>query len=109
MPSETRTYPPSPVPSEDEVAHVILALIAEVQQRDLPQLLDAFTREGGGMPIDSLEAVEILLGLEDRFGIRLPDDERTCQAFHSLGALVERVREVAAGHGTSNEGEPHGR
>ena len=43
--------------------------------------------------IDSVEALELLTELEDRFGVELPDYElRAVRSFASLAALLERRR-----------------
>jgi acyl carrier protein len=88
------------VPTEHEVAEAILELAAAAQDRPVNELRDQFNAAGPGMPIDSLEAVEILIGLEERFDVRLPDDQETCAAFRSMGGLIERVRQIA-GEGAS--------
>jgi acyl carrier protein len=85
------------VPTENQVAEAILELVAAAQDRPVQELRDQFVAAGDGMPIDSLESVEILIGLEARFNVRLPTDQETCVAFRSMGGLIERVREVAAG------------
>ena len=85
------------VPTEHEVAEAILELAAKAQGRPVDELRDQFRVVGQGMPIDSLESVEILIGLEERFDVRLPDDQATCAAFRSMRGLVERVRQIAGG------------
>jgi acyl carrier protein len=95
MMSPNKTAPARSVPTEHKVEEVILELSAEAQGRPVDELIEAFRIAGSGMPIDSLESVEILLGLEERFSIRLPDNAETCAAFRSLGTLVERVRQIA--------------
>ncbi len=83
------------VPTEHEIAEAIIELAAAAQDRPADELRREFVAAGPGMPIDSLETVEILLGLEERFGVRLPDDQETCAAFRSMGGLVKRVQELA--------------
>jgi acyl carrier protein len=90
---ETTQHPV--VPAADEVERAILELMAEAQNRPLGDLLAERVKAGTGMPIDSLESVEILLGLEERFSVRLPDDDETCRAFRSLAELVKRVQQIA--------------
>jgi acyl carrier protein len=92
----TKPTPLTPViPTEHEVAEAILELAAAAQDRPVDELRRQFASAGQGMPIDSLESVEILIGLEERFTVRLPDDQETCTAFRSMGGLVERVRQIA--------------
>ena len=39
--------------------------------------------------IDSLDAVEIIMGIEEEFGIEIPDDE--AEKFQTVGDLVKYV------------------
>jgi len=38
---------------------------------------------------DSLDAVEIIMGIEDEFGIEIPDDE--AEKFKNIGSIVDYV------------------
>src|SRR4051812_23664534 len=97
----TKPTPLAPViPAEHEVANAIIELAAAAQERPVDELRRQFAAAGQGMPIDSLESVEILIGLEERFNVRFPDDQATCAAFRSMGGLVERVRQIAGASAT---------
>ena len=41
---------------------------------------------------DSLDAVEIIMGIEEEFGIEIPDEE--AEKFQLVGDLVEYIEEV---------------
>jgi acyl carrier protein len=84
----------SPAPSVVEAA--IVELLAESQGRDPEDLRDALVKAGAEMPIDSLEGVEIILDLEEKFGVRFPDDKDTCDALRSVKTLARRVQQLAA-------------
>lgn len=93
--SSKETTTATPVPSETDVEGAIIDLLAEAQERDAHEVRDTLAAAGSDMPLDSLEGVEIILGLEERFGIHFPDDTDTCEALRSVKTLVERVRELA--------------
>ena len=56
--------------------------------------LDAATPLMGSMPeLDSLAVVELVLALEDRFGITIEGEDVTAEAFETLGSLTALVEE----------------
>jgi acyl carrier protein len=58
---------------------------------------------GDGLGLDSVDALELLLGLEAEFGIRVKSDRIKRDAFtcvNTLAAFVERHRTAAASEGT---------
>ena len=48
---------------------------------------------GEGLGLDSIDALELVLGLEQEFGIKVEDEEVGVKAFSSVNALVERSPE----------------
>jgi acyl carrier protein len=59
---------------------------------------------GEGLNLDSLDALELAMAVEERFGVRLPDGEDAKPVFASVRALasfIASARSVAA--------DPHGR
>jgi acyl carrier protein len=49
----------------------------------------------GGLGLDSLDALELAMSLEERFGVRVPEGEEARPVFRSVAALadfVERAR-----------------
>ena len=58
--------------------------------------MDAGTRLFGSLPeLDSMAVLEVLLALEDRFGITIDGEDVTAESFESLGSLTERVSDQA--------------
>jgi acyl carrier protein len=56
--------------------------------------MDADTRLFGSLPeLDSMAVLEVLLALEERFGITIDGEDVTAESFESLGSLTELVRE----------------
>ncbi|NMO18798.1 acyl carrier protein [Pyxidicoccus fallax] len=55
---------------------------------------DSRDGEAGGLGLDSVEALEIVVGLEEKWGVIIADDS-VAKEFHSidtLAALVDRLR-----------------
>ncbi len=50
----------------------------------------------GGLGLDSIDALELVLGVEKEFGIKVQDEEVGVKAFASVNALCDFVREKAA-------------
>jgi acyl carrier protein len=47
---------------------------------------------GAGLGLDSLDALELAVALEDRFGVAVPDGDEGQRVFASVAALSEYVR-----------------
>ena len=50
----------------------------------------------GGLGLDSIDALELVLGVEKEFGIKVQDEEVGVTAFASVNALCAFVRQKAA-------------
>jgi acyl carrier protein len=48
---------------------------------------------GEGLGLDSIDALELVLGLEQEFGIKVQDEEVGVKAFASVNALVDFVEQ----------------
>ena len=48
---------------------------------------------GEGLGLDSIDALELVLGLEQEFGVKIEDEEVGVKAFASIDALVAFVKE----------------
>jgi acyl carrier protein len=46
---------------------------------------------GSGLGLDSIDALELVVGLEKTFGIRIPDEDVGKEAFASVDALADYV------------------
>ena len=49
------------------------------------------------LDVDSLSLIEILLFIERRFGVRVPESHLTRENLHSVTALARCVRDIAFG------------
>jgi acyl carrier protein len=48
---------------------------------------------GGGVGLDSVATLEIIVGLEDEFGIEVQDEDLRVELFDSVKALADYVRQ----------------
>ena len=83
-------------PTETAVEQAVLEALAVVREQPVAAVRDSLVAAGPEMPLDSLETVEIMLELEEQFGVRFPDDAETCAAFQSVRTLVTLVRRLAS-------------
>ena len=64
----------------------------EVQPRDIDD--DTFLF-GGGLALDSIDSMEIIIGMEARFGIRVPEGEvAALRTINTLADLVESSKDT---------------
>jgi acyl carrier protein len=74
---------------------MIVSELAAAQQKPAADVRTALVAAGPEMPLDSLEVVEIMLSLEEAYGIRFPESPETCAAFQSVRALSGLVQQLA--------------
>ena len=89
---------PAITAAERELADLLVEVL-NLEGRD-PASMDPaaplFSEQGGGWGLDSIDALEIALALQQKYGVVLrSEDEGTRRAFASLRALGEYVREQA--------------
>jgi acyl carrier protein len=53
---------------------------------------DAAPLFGDGLGLDSIDALELVIGIEKTFGVRIQDEEVGAKALASVNALVEFMR-----------------
>ena len=52
---------------------------------------------GDGLGLDSIDALELVIGIEKTFGVRIQDEEVGTKAFASVDALVAFLKEKGVG------------
>ena len=57
---------------------------------------DAAPLFGEGLGLDSIDALELVLGLEQEFGIKVADEEVGVKAFASVDSLADFIQEKSA-------------
>ncbi|MGO8999690.1 MAG: phosphopantetheine-binding protein [Polyangiaceae bacterium] len=53
-------------------------------------------QEGKGLGLDSLDALQLAMSIEERFGVRIPEGEEARGIFKSVRALAAHVATVGA-------------
>ncbi len=54
---------------------------------------------GDGLGLDSIDALELVIGIEKVFGVRIQDEEVGAKAMASVNALVEFMRSKGVAEG----------
>nr|PZN21837.1 MAG: hypothetical protein DIU78_16730 [Pseudomonadota bacterium] len=52
---------------------------------------------GEGLGLDSLDALQLAMAIEERYGVRVPEGEESRAVFASVTALADFVRTIRAG------------
>lgn len=76
---------------EDRVKRLIVTrLKLEVDPASIDSDAPIF---GGGLGLDSIDALELVLGIEQEFGVRIDDEEIGSAALASVAALADFLAE----------------
>ena len=46
---------------------------------------------GGGLGLDSVDALELAIHIEEELGVKMPEDESAREAFASVGAMARYI------------------
>lgn len=74
----------------EEVKELIITRLKleEVKPEDIEVSAPLF---GGGLGLDSIDALELVVAIEKRYGIKIPDEDIGKEAFASLNALADYI------------------
>ena len=53
---------------------------------------------GAGLGLDSLDALQLAMSLEEKFGVRIPDGEQARAIFRSVRAIAEHIAQARPAH-----------
>ncbi len=77
---------------EHRVKQVIIRTLSlEVEADEIDDEDELF---GGGLGINSMATIEIIVGLEEEFGIEVPDEDLRVELFDSVQTMADYVRAV---------------
>lgn len=97
------------MPSLDLISEIKALLVAELNLsgRDPGSIPDDAPLFGeGGLGLDSLDALQIAMLVEERFGIRVPEGEDARPIFRSVSSLAEFVEETRSPEPAAGPGPP---
>jgi acyl carrier protein len=83
----------------DSLLPELKALIVEeldLRDRSADEIPDDLELFGAGLGLDSLDALQLAMAIEDRFGVRIPEGEAARPIFASVRALAEYVANARA-------------
>jgi acyl carrier protein len=70
-----------------------LLILRELDLRDKSEadILDDAPLFGEGLGLDSLDALQLAMAIEDRFGVQIPEGEPAREIFASVTALADYI------------------
>jgi acyl carrier protein len=73
-------------------------IIAELDLRDRSEsdIVDQAPLFGTGLGLDSLDALQLAMALEERFGVPIPEGEEAKQIFASVEAIADYIARAQA-------------
>ncbi len=82
----------------DDLQQTIKQLIIselDLRGKTPEQIDDAAPLFGAGLGLDSLDALQLAMAVEERFGVSVPEGEEAKTIFASVSALTEFVRRAS--------------
>lgn len=78
---------------EDLKLEIKRLLIEELDLRDRAEsdIVDDAPLFGEGLGLDSLDALQLAMALEERFGVRIPEGEEAKAIFASVAAIADHI------------------
>jgi acyl carrier protein len=86
----------SGLPMHQKVKELIIERL-QIEGMTPDDIDDAAPLFGDGLGLDSIDALELVIGIEKTFGVRIQDEEVGTKAFASINALVAFLEEKGAG------------
>lgn len=77
---------------EHRVKQVIIRTLS--LEVDADEIDDEDELFGGGLGLNSMATIEIIVGLEEEFGIEVPDEDLRVELFDSVQTMADYVRAV---------------
>ncbi len=75
---------------------IVRQLKLEIDPATIQDAAPLFGDTSEGLGLDSIDALELVLGVEKEFGIKVQDEEVGVKAFASVDALCDFIRAKAA-------------
>ena len=68
----------------------------DLRDRSAGDIQDDAPLFGEGLGLDSLDALQLAMAIEERFGVRIPEGESARPIFASVSALAEHIAHSSA-------------
>ena len=78
-----------------EIKQIIIAEL-DLRDRSEAEIVDGAPLFGEGLGLDSLDALQLAMALEERFGVQIPEGEEAKQVFASVEAIAEYIARAQA-------------
>jgi acyl carrier protein len=78
-----------------EIKQIIIAEL-DLRDRSESEIVDSAPLFGEGLGLDSLDALQLAMALEERFGVQLPEGEEAKQIFASVEAIADYIARAQA-------------
>jgi acyl carrier protein len=72
----------------------ILVTELNLKGRDPETIEDDAPLFGGGLGLDSLDALQLAMSIEEQLGVRIPEGEQARAIFQSVAAIADHVAKV---------------
>lgn len=82
QPRPARTSPAKP--TQRQIEKIILELLGNLLGEDAGDLRRRLKKDGGHMPVDSLDLFDVLVEFHQRTGIKLPKKQLTAKVMRSV-------------------------
>ncbi|HEX3594152.1 MAG TPA: phosphopantetheine-binding protein [Polyangiaceae bacterium] len=85
---------------QDDLKQELKRLIVEeldLRDQSPASIEDDASLFGEGLGLDSLDALQLAVAIEERFGIAIPEDDRAKEIFASVSALARYVAATRSG------------
>ena len=79
-------------------SHLKRLIVAELnlKGRDPETIDDDAPLFGGGLGLDSLDALQLAMSIEEKLGVRIPEGDEARAVFRSVRTLADHVAKVQA-------------
>ena len=81
----------------EQVRSELKALIVKelnLEGKSPSEIDDAAPLFGAGLGLDSLDALQLAMSVEEKFGVRVPEGDEARKIFASVNALAEHILEA---------------
>ncbi|WP_126643429.1 acyl carrier protein [Embleya hyalina] len=74
-----------------EIVDVVIDLLAEEQRQPFDEVYEELAARGAELPVDSVKVVEILIRVEERYGVKIDANAEAGRSLRSVWAFAETI------------------